>query len=548
MTSRKRKAASRARGSGNECACDGCGKPARDEWHYDEKFFCTRSCRNIAWIEEHCRIPEGKDVGKAVQLRGWQRGDLRKIYDNPAGTRTAIISFAKKNAKTSLAAFLLLLHLAGPESVPNSQLPSTAQSRDQAAVLFNLAAKIVRLSPTLATEIDIRDSTKQLYYPDRGTLYRALSADAATAHGQSPIFAVHDELGQVRGPISELYNAIENAMGAHEAPLSIIISTQAPTDADLLSVLIDDAEESKDPRTVVSLYVADEHADPFAVETIKQANPAFNDFLNAQEIMRQAEMAKRMPSQEALYRNYTLNQRVEASAPFVTKSVWQANGGEPEGWGAVYGGLDLSETNDLTALVLVSPRNGLLNVKPSFWIPGEGLAERSRKDRVPYDVWKEGGHIFASPGRSVEYEHVAEHIAGLFDRHDIRRIAFDRYNMRHLRPWLVKAGLSESLIEDRFVDFGQGFVSMSPALRVLESALLNGKLRHGNHPVLTMCAANAVVRMDEAGNRKLDKRRSRGRIDGMVALAMAVATASEDMHEKLVYPVDLDRITEDLRA
>lgn len=493
-------------------------------------------------------MPEGKNVGQPMRLRTWQQTELRKIYDNPHGTRTAIISFAKKNGKTALAACLLLLHLAGPEAVRNTQLPSTAQSRDQAAVLYELAAKMVRLSPTLAPEIVPRDTAKQLYCPGLGTLYRALSADASTAHGQSPIFAVHDELGQVKGPRSELFNAVENAMGAHDRPMSIVISTQAPTDADLLSVLIDDALAGQDPRIVVSLYTADEALDPFSEEAIRQANPAFGDFLNAKEVLGQAETARRMPAQEALYRNYTLNQRVEASSPFVTKSVWQANGGEPEGWGAVYGGLDLSETNDLTALVLVSPKNGLFHVKPSFWIPGEGLAERSRKDRVPYDTWHAGGHIFASPGRSVEYEHVAEHIAGLFDRHEIRRIAFDRFNMRHLRPWLVKAGLSETFIDDRFQEFGQGFVSMSPALRVLESMLLNGRLRHGNHPVLTMCASNAVVRMDEAGNRKLDKRRSRGRIDGMVALAMAAAVANEDMHERLVYPVALERIVEDLRA
>lgn len=443
---------------------------------------------------------------------------------------------------------LLLLHLCGPEARPNSELYSSAMSRDQAAIIFRLAAKMVRLSPALNAFVTIRDTVKQLYCPDLGTLYTALSADASTSFGLSPVFIVHDELGQVKGPRHSLYEALETATGAQESPLSIVISTQAPTDADLLSVLIDDAKAGADPRTRLFLFTAEENADPFAEETIRQANPAFGDFQNAEEVLAMAEDARRMPSREAEYRNLILNQRVEASSPFVTKSVWQANGGEPEGWGAVYGGLDLSETNDLTALVLVSPRNGLLNVKPSFWIPGEGLAERARKDRVPYDMWKEAKHIFASPGRSVEYEHVAEHIAGLFDRHDVRKIAFDRYNMKHLRPWLLKAGLPESLIEDRFVDFGQGFVSMSPALRVLESALLNEKLRHGNHPVLTMCAANAVVRMDEAGNRKLDKKRSRGRIDGMVALAMAVAMANEDMHQAPVYPVPLDRIVEDLRA
>src|SRR5262245_10744263 len=107
----------------------------------------TRGEKNIWWIQEYCRVPEGKDVGKPVRLREWQRAELKKIYDNPAGTRRAILSFGRKNGKTSLAAFLLLLHLCGPEMKPNSQLYSAAQSRDQASLLFNLAAKIVRMSP-----------------------------------------------------------------------------------------------------------------------------------------------------------------------------------------------------------------------------------------------------------------------------------------------------------------------------------------------------------------------------------------------------------------
>jgi phage terminase large subunit-like protein len=144
----------------------------------------------------------------------------------------------------------------------------------------------------------------------------------------------------------------------------------------------------------------------------------------------------------------------------------------------------------------------------------------------------------------VEYEYVANHIANLFHKKDIRKIAFDRWNMRHLKPWLVKAGLTESFIDDRFVDFGQGYQSMSPALRNLESLLLNQGIAHGGHPVLRMCAVNSVVKMDEAGSRKLDKKKSRGRIDGMVALTMAAAVASEEQHEKPVYPVELDRILE----
>ena len=132
-------------------------------------------------------------MGKPVRLRPWQKRELRKIYDNPAGTRMAIISFAKKNGKTSFAAFLLLPHLCGPEHRPNTQLPSTAQSKDQASILFNLAAKVVRQSPTLYPVVTIRDTIKQLVCEELGTVYKALSAEVATAHGQSPVFAVHDE-------------------------------------------------------------------------------------------------------------------------------------------------------------------------------------------------------------------------------------------------------------------------------------------------------------------------------------------------------------------
>lgn len=151
-------------------------------------------------MESYCRIPEGRDVGKPVRLREWQKDEIRKIYDNPAGTRRAILSFGRKNAKTTLSAFLLLLHLCGPEARPNSQLFSAAQSRDQAAILFALAAKIVRMSPDLSAVVVIRDTAKQLACTELGTLYRALSAEASTAYGLSPVFIVHDELGQVRGP------------------------------------------------------------------------------------------------------------------------------------------------------------------------------------------------------------------------------------------------------------------------------------------------------------------------------------------------------------
>tara|TARA_R110001606_G_scaffold68797_1_gene157156 strand:+ start:4658 stop:6190 length:1533 start_codon:yes stop_codon:yes gene_type:complete len=484
----------------------------------------TRGERNCQWIEQHCCIPEGRMVGQRVKLTKHQRRWIKRIYDSP--TRTFILSMARKNAKTALSAFIVLLHLCGPEARPNSQLYSAAQSRDQAAILFELAAKVVRMSPDLSQYVNIRDTAKELLCGELGTFFKALSADASTKFGLSPALVIHDELGQVVGPRSQLYEALETASAAQENPLSIIISTQAPTDADLLSLLIDDALTGADPRNKVELCTAPMDLDPFGIKAIRKANPHFDDFMNKEEVLRQASDAKRLPSREPAYRNLILNQRVEARSPFVSRSIWQESGAQPnslEGQ-SVFGGLDLSSVSDLTALVLVSEGG---DVVPTFWLPEEGLAEKSRNDRVPYDKWARDGHLNTCPGRSIEYEFVAEYLRWVFDNFDVLRLNFDRYNMRHLRPWLERAGFTEEELE-RFVEFGQGFKDMSPALRELESRLLSRKLRHGNHPVLTMCAANAVAVSDPAGGRKFTKAKTTGRIDGMVALAMALAAVGQE--------------------
>ena len=288
---------------------------------------------------------------------------------------------------------------------------------------------------------------------------------------------------------------------------------------------------------VLSLYTADVDLDPFVESTIRMANPAFGDFQNADEVMAMAEDARRMPSREAEFRNLVLNQRVEANNPFVSRSLWATCSAVPLEIDRVpvYGGLDLSEVQDLTSLVLIGRIDGVWQVHPTFWLPKDGLEEKSRKDQVPYDVWQRQGKLVAVPGRSVDYEYVALWLREQFERYDIKKLAFDRWNFKHLRPWLTKAGLTDKQIADHFVEFGQGFQSMSPALRDLEGEILNGRVAHGNHPVLAMCAANAVVQSDPTGNRKLAKDKSIGRIDGMVALTMAIGVAPLTVEAKRKY-------------
>lgn len=481
----------------------------------------SRAAAIIEFIETLCPVPEGAGVGQPMKLADFQRKFIVDVYDNPAGTRRAFLTMARKNGKTGLIAALLLVHLVGPEAVRNSQIVSGAMSRDQAALVFNLAAKMVQLSPVLTDVVRIVPSGKRLIGLPMNVEFRALAADGKTAHGLSPALAILDEVGQVRGPSSDFVDAITTSQGAHLDPLLLVISTQAASDSDLLSVWLDDAAKSADPRIVSQVHAAPAGCELMDEAAWKAANPALGIFRGRDDLAAQMKQAQRMPSMENSARNLLLNQRVSTDAPFVSVDVWKANGAEPVPFdGPVFAGLDLSARTDLTALVLVGQVDGVWQVFPHFWTPEQGLQDRARKDRQPYDVWVRQGYLHTTPGASVDYGHVAVDIAEILGGLDVHAIAYDRWRIDVLKRELEAIGLELPL-----VPWGQGFKDMSPALDVLEAELLNHRIAHGMHPVLTMCAANATTTKDPSGNRKLDKSRATGRIDGMVALAMALGAS-----------------------
>lgn len=491
----------------------------------------TRGEKIIKFIETYCYVPEGKLVGQRLKLDPFQKRFIKRTYDNPAGTRLAILSMARKNGKTALIAAICLAHIVGPEAQQNSQIVSGARSRDQAALVFNLMVKMINFNEALANRCRIVPSGKRIYGLGKNVEFQALSAEAKTKHGLSPKVVIHDELGQVRGPQDPFVEALETAQGAYDDGLQLVISTQAPTDADMLSIWIDSALKGEDPQTIVELHAANESADLSDKKAWKAANPALGTFRSLPELENSALKAERMPSFENSFRNLYLNQRIDRNTPFISKSVWKSNGGpvSPD-WGhePIYAGLDLSSTADLTAFVPIAKIGGQWETKPTFWLPADGLLEKSRADRVPYDMWARQGFLETTPGKSVDYEFVAHWLFAFCQKHNVRKIAFDRWGMKYLRPWLISAGFKESVIDDVFVEFGQGFASMSPAMRDMEAILLNGGASHADHPVLEMCARNAVVVSDPAGGRKLDKSKATGRIDGMVAMTMAFGIAPLD--------------------
>lgn len=488
----------------------------------------TLGNRVIEFIEDFCRVPEGAKVGQKIKLEPFQKQFILDIYDNPHGTRRAYLAVARKNGKSALIACLLLVHLVGPCATINSQIVSGARSRDQAALVFNLAAKMVQLDADLSAAIRIVPSGKRLIGISWNTEYRALAADGTTAHGLSPVLAILDEVGQVRGPQDDFIDAITTSQGAHDRPLLVAISTQAPTDVDLFSKWLDDAERSEDLSIVSHVYAAPEGCELDDEEAWQAANPALGVFRSRRDVEEQAAQAKRMPSGENTFRVLTLNQRVNMVSPFVSASVWKLGNAPVEDLTGleVMGGLDLSATTDLTALVLAGRKDGVLHVHPFFWIPQDSVYSAKRRDGAPYDQWIREGFLRTTPGKVIDYDFVARDVGQITAGLNVVKLAFDRWRMDRMQQAFDRAGIVLPL-----EPFGQGFQSMSPALDALESDLLQGNIRHGGHPVLAMCAHHAVSTPDPAGNRKLDKSKATGRIDGMVALAMASGLEAQHIAE-----------------
>lgn len=492
----------------------------------------TRAARVIRFVETRCLTPDGEHVGKPMVLAEFQKQFIRDVYSNPAGTRRAILAVSRKNGKSGLIAGLLLAHLVGPEAKQNAQLVSGAMSRDQAALVFNLASKMVQLSPKLSAVVRIVPSGKRLIGLPLNTEYRALAADGKTAHGLSPVLAILDEIGQVRGPQSDFIDAITTSQGAHAEPLLIAISTQAANDADLLSVWIDDAKASKDPRIVCHVYEAPAGCDLLDESAWRAANPALGIFRSLDDLREQLTQAQRMPSMENSARNLLLNQRISTVSPFISHGVWKSCAGAvlPFGDAPVYAGLDLSARVDLTALVLIGKVAGVWQVVTHAWTPEIGLEDRSKRDRAPYSTWHRQGYLHSTPGSSVDYGFVAADMAAILSGLNVQCVAFDRWRIDVLKKELDKIGCDVPL-----VPMGQGFKDQSLCLDMLEAELLNGRVAHGGHPVLTMAAANAIVVRDPAGGRKLDKGRATGRIDPLAAMANAFGAAAQAVDEQNVY-------------
>ena len=425
------------------------------------------------------------------------------------------------------------------EAEQRGEIYSAALTRDQAAKLFQEMCAILAAHEELDDRANVIRFNKQievLFGDGAGSIYAALSADAGSKMGLSPSFVVYDELGSA--PNRDLFDALDTATGARDNPLMICISTQAAADHHVFSELIDyglqvRAGDVVDPAFHLTFYAAPADADPWSREAWIAANPALADFRSLEDVERQASQARLVPSKESAFRNLILNQRVSAVSRFIHKAEWDRCNTAPNIAGLAgrecYGGLDLSGSRDLTAFVLVFPiADRSFDVLCRFFMPESNIEERSNEDRVPYDLWARQGYITLIPGSTIDPAFVAHEIMQAGQKYDLKTVAYDRWRIEDLKRELGLLGGGMPL-----EPFGQGYKDMSPAVDTLERNVAEKLLRHGGNPVLNMCSANAVVTRDPAGSRKLDKSKASGRIDGLVALAMALQIAGRHEPETL---------------
>lgn len=490
-------------------------------------------------------MPSGIGVGQPFKLRAFQRKFIQDVYgpvkNNKRTVRRAILSMGRKNGKTALIAALVLVHLIGPESEVNGEIYSVANDRDQAAQVFKMAAQMVRMDEELSVMLRVLDSMKNISCYSNGSFYRAVSAESGTKHGLNPTVVIYDELAQSKS--RELYDVMDTSMGAREEPLFVVISTQSNDPEHILSKLIDDGLHSKDPTIVCHLFAVDEECkDVFDPAVWPDANPALGDFRSMDDFMAIAEKAKRMPSEEAKFRNLYLNQRVSPVTSLISRREWLACAGEAgiAPGEDVYLALDMSAVVDLTALAMITASEPT-RVQLFAWKPEDHLRDHSSRDfgsgSMKYADWRKQGHLLVSPGKAIDKQVIALKIAELFRDYNVRGMAYDRWRIADLFKEFDRCGLTYWEDDDdkkkkgtglRVMGWGQGYKDMGPAIDALEAWVVERKVVHGNNPVLTWAMANAVATMDPAGNRKLDKDKAIFRIDPAVALTMAIGLKSRD--------------------
>mgnify|MGYP002857483454 CR=1 FL=1 len=449
-------------------------------------------------------------------------------------------SFVPTHNSELAAAVALLLTCADGEK--RAEVYGCAADRQQATIVFDVAADMIRQCPPLAKRCKILTANKRIIFNPTNSFYQVLSAEAYSKHGFNISGVIFDELHAQ--PDRRLYDVMTKGSGfARTQPLYFNITTAG---SNLNSICYEVHQKAKDileGRKIDStfypvIYGAEMDDDWTSPEVWAKANPSLGVTIDIEKLEAACNSAKNTPAEESAFRQLNLNQwqtQNERWLSMLKVNACKVDFTEEDLEGRVcYGGLDLSSTTDLTAFVLVFPPTAdddKYYVLPYFWLPEETIDLRTRRDHVPYAKWKQEGIFFTTEGNVVDYDYIEKKIVELGQRYEIRRICYDRWNATQLTQRLeLEYGFE-------MAQFGQGFFSMSSPSKELERLILEKKIAHNGHKVLLWCFDNVCCDIDAAGNIKPSKKKATEKIDGVVALIMGLDAAIKcgGVQERSVY-------------
>ena len=488
--------------------------------------------RAVAFINS-LKHTKGVWYGKNFELLPWQDKIVRDLFGTlkPNGYRqynTAYVEIPKKQGKSELAA-AIALYLTCGDGEYGAEVYGCAADRQQASIVFDVAVEMINQCPALKKRCKILGSQKRIVYMPLKSFYQVLSAESYTKHGLNVHGVIFDELHAQ--PNRALYDVMLTGSGdARKQPLYFLITT-AGTDRNSICWEVHQKAEDIlngkkiDPTFYPVIYGLKDDEDWGDEKNWYKANPSLDITVDVDKLRAAYNNAKENPAEENLFRQLRLNQWVKQAVRWMPMDKWRlcdfAVDGERLKGRICYGGLDLSSTTDITAFVLVFPpedEDGKYEVLPFFWLPEETLDLRVRRDHVPYDTWKQKGLIMTTEGNVVHYGFIEKFIENLGTMYNIKEIAYDRWGAVQMVQNLEGMGFT-------IVPFGQGYKDMSPPTKELMKLVLEKKIAHGGNEILEWMMDNVYVKTDPAGNIKPDKEKSTEKIDGAIALIMALDRA-----------------------
>lgn len=513
---------------------DGAGRGLR--------FSAARGLRAAWWIENRLRMSKGIFAGKPFVLADWQVWTLYTLFgwERLVGSewlrrfRKAYLSMGRKNGKTEIVAGIglaFLFPLLGMGGESGGEVYSAATKRDQAAICWDHAAKMVRKSPAVRDEINIHDSRYNLVAPESESKFEAVAADSTTLDGLGPVLVIVDEYHE--HPTSQVMDVLESGQGARREPLTLVITTaggkrEGPCwdlEQDAIRALEGVGGDGIADELFAFICRLDDGDDPFLAANWIKANPNLGVSVREEFLATEARIANRQPRKRNEFLRKHCNTWTETSTAWLPMTDWDGCDADviasPNTGRRAWVGVDLSSTSDYTAAVaLLEPgADGVWDVIPAFWIPAETLEDRVRTDRVPVQDWVKSGLVNATAGNVVDQDALKDWLLNLRERFDVVELPMDPHNATKLQTELTALGFP-------VVSMRQGWITMSPAIKQTETWLKQGRIRHGGNPVLRWMFANVAVKRDQNDNLALHKGRSADRIDGIVSLCMAVGRAS----------------------